>query len=125
MDMMEINKRYDELMAGGDNHYNAMHKIIEEMNKPQPVPLEKMIDIICTDAWKQEGNTTMNHMVGWIMKKVFPLVLEPLDKELELLKEQYNELYFKVKELENGKAGRVSQPQGSKSTKSPRNGKQG
>jgi hypothetical protein len=44
--------------------------------------LHKNIVLACQDAWKQEGNTTINKMIEWILLHVLP----DMNQELEELK---------------------------------------
>jgi len=107
-DPMEINELYDAYMAEGMSHYEAMHKTFEEMNKPRVLPLEAMIQNICDKAWKEEGNTTVNQMISWILRKVLVQVVPKIEDEL-------NRLNIEIEELKNGKDGGLPKPKGRKS----------
>ena len=114
---------YDELMAEGKHgHYESMFKAFHTITNPDSdkLDLEKTITLAAQDAWKQPGNTTMNDMVGWILKKVLPNVINGLNARIEAL-EVYsvsiqNELH-ELKELENGKDGGLQKPKGRPATK--------
>ena len=91
-----LKKRYDELMQkDGSDHYSTMFQVLKELNEPEKMTLEKFIKKTCQDAWKQEGNTTINEMVAWIFTQILPPIVHDLEVEISRLSHE-------LKELKNG-----------------------
>lgn len=87
--------------------------------------LARQIKLISQNAWRQEGNTTLNSMVEYIVREALELVMEIIIEQqtrIEALEElahapvdlqQVFDDAINLREIQkDGKDGGVSQPQG-------------
>lgn len=66
---------------------------------PEKVDLEKFITVVCQEAYKVEGNTTINTMLSWMLKEILPPICEDFQEQINTLVEHIEHLQSQLDEV--------------------------
>ena len=102
MDFELLKQKYDKLKEDGAQHYDALAKIVKDVEEGYKTSYEEFIDKAVNSGWSQENhNTDMQKMLKFIFKAVLVPTVEAMNKQVEEVRDEVmDSLNDRIKDLE-------------------------